>query len=125
MIKEVKKTVILGATENRMRYAYVAAEMFDERNIPFIPVGIKKGHVFGKEILDLKEKPEIRDVHTITLYIGPQNQVEWYDYIISLKPKRIIFNPGTENPELMSLAKENGIQVCQACNLVLLSTGQF
>ena len=125
MIKEEKKTVILGATENRMRYAYVAAEMFDERNIPFIPVGIKKGYVFGKEILDLKEKPEIRDVHTITLYIGPQNQVEWYDYIISLKPKRIIFNPGTENQELMALAKENGILVCQACNLVLLSTGQF
>lgn len=125
MNNQDKKTVILGATENRMRYAYVAAEMFDERNIPFIPVGIKKGKVFGKEILDLKTKPEIKDVHTVTLYIGPQNQVEWYDYIISLKPQRIIFNPGTENPELMSLAKENGIQVCQACNLVLLSTGQF
>jgi uncharacterized protein len=125
MNKEVKKTVILGATENRMRYAYVAAEMFDERNIPFIPVGIKKGKIFGQEILDLRTKPEIKDVHTVTLYIGPQNQEEWYDYIISLKPQRIIFNPGTENPELMSLAKENGIQVCQACNLVLLSTGQF
>jgi uncharacterized protein len=125
MNKEVKKTVILGATENRMRYAYVAAEMFDERNIPFIPVGIKKGKIFGQKILDLRTKPEIKDVHTVTLYIGPQNQEEWYDYIISLKPQRIIFNPGTENPELMSLAKENGIQVCQACNLVLLSTGQF
>jgi predicted CoA-binding protein len=125
MNKQVKKTVILGATENRMRYAYVAAEMFDERNIPFIPVGIKKGKIFGQEILDLRTKPEIKDVHTVTLYIGPQNQEEWYDYIISLKPQRIIFNPGTENPELMSLAKENGIQVCQACNLVLLSTGQF
>jgi predicted CoA-binding protein len=125
MNKEDKKTVILGATENRMRYAYVAAEMFDERNIPFIPVGIKKGKIFGQDILDLRTKPEIKDVHTVTLYIGPQNQVEWYDYIISLKPQRIIFNPGTENPELMSLAKENGIQVCQACNLVLLSTGQF
>jgi predicted CoA-binding protein len=120
-----KKTVIFGATENRTRYAYVAAEMFAERNIPFIPVGIKKGEVFGKKILDLKEKPEIEGVHTITLYIGPQNQVEWYDYIISLKPKRIIFNPGTENPELMGLAEKNGIQVCRACNLVLLSTGQF
>jgi uncharacterized protein len=125
MNKQVKKTVILGATENRMRYAYVAAEMFDERNIPFIPVGIKKGKIFGQEILDLRTKPEIKDVHTVTLYIGPQNQEEWYDYIISLKPQRIIFNPGTGNPELMSLAKENGIQVCQACNLVLLSTGQF
>lgn len=125
MNKQDKKTVILGATENRMRYAYVAAEMFDERNIPFIPVGIKKGKIFGQDILDLRTKPEIKDVHTVTLYIGPKNQVEWYDYIISLKPQRIIFNPGTENQELMTLAKENGIQVCQACNLVLLSTGQF
>jgi uncharacterized protein len=125
MIKEERKTVILGATENRTRYAYVAAEMFAERKIPFVPVGIKKGEVFGEKILDLKDKPEIVGVHTITLYIGPHNQVEWYDYIISLKPKRIIFNPGTENPELMELAEKNGIQVCRACNLVLLSTGQF
>jgi uncharacterized protein len=125
MIKEEKKTVILGATENRNRYAFVAAEMFAERNIPFVPVGIKKGEVFGKQILDLKERPEIEGVHTITLYIGPHNQAEWYDYIISLKPKRIIFNPGTENPELMELAEKNGIQVCRACNLVLLSTGQY
>jgi uncharacterized protein len=125
MIKEEKKTVILGATENRTRYAFVAAEMFAERSIPFIPIGIKKGEIFGKQILDLKEKPEIEGVHTITLYIGPHNQVEWYDYINSLKPKRIIFNPGTENPELMELAKKNGIEVCIACNLVLLSTGQY
>lgn len=120
-----KKTVILGATTNPMRYAYVAAEMFAERNIPFVPVGIKEGVVFGQEILNLREKPIIPDVHTVTLYLGPQNQVEWYDYILSLKPKRIIFNPGTENHELIDLANKNGIQACQACNLVLLSTGQF
>lgn len=125
MSKEVKKTVILGATTNPMRYAYVAAEMFAERQIPFVPVGIKEGEVFGEKILNLREKPIVPDVHTVTLYLGPQNQVEWYDYILSLKPQRIIFNPGTENPELYDLAKKNGIQVCQACNLVLLSTGQF
>jgi predicted CoA-binding protein len=120
-----KKTVILGASTNPERYAYLAAEMLAERKIPFVPVGIKKGEVFGQPILDLKEKPLVPDVHTVTLYLGPQNQKEWYDYILSLQPKRIIFNPGTENPEFYDLAKSHGIEVCRACNLVLLSTGQF
>ncbi len=125
MNKQEKRTVILGASTNPMRYAYLAAEMFAERKIPFIPVGIKKGKVFGEEILDLREKPSIDNVHTITLYLGPTNQKEWYNYIISLQPKRIIFNPGTENQELMDLSRSNNIETCRACNLVLLSTGQF
>ncbi|PSL07080.1 CoA-binding protein [Cecembia rubra] len=120
-----KKTVILGASANPERYAYLAAEMLTERNIPFVPVGIKKGDVFGQSILEIKEKPHIPDVHTVTLYIGPHNQPEWYDYIFSLNPQRIIFNPGTENPELYDLAKSKGIDVWKACNLVLLRTGQF
>lgn len=125
MKMQEKKTVILGASTNPERYAYLAAEMFNERKVPFVPVGIKKGEVFGQSILDLKEKPEVPDVHTVTLYLGPQNQPEWYDYILSLNPQRIIFNPGTENPELYRIAKSKGIEVCIACNLVLLSTGQF
>lgn len=125
MSMQEKKTVILGASTNSMRYAYLAAEMFAERKIPFIPVGIKKGNVFGKEILDLRQEPAIDNVHTVTLYLGPANQKEWYDYIISLQPQRIIFNPGTENQELMDLARSKNIETCRACNLVLLSTGQF
>lgn len=121
----MKKTVILGATDNPTRYAYTAASMLDRNQIEFVPVGIKSGLVFGRPILDLRAKPLIPDVETITLYIGPQNQQEWYDYIISLKPKRIIFNPGTENPELEKMAREQGIQVWPACTLVLLSTGQY
>ncbi|WP_373524210.1 CoA-binding protein [Aquiflexum sp.] len=121
----MKKTVIIGASNNPSRYAYVAASMFSEKAFPFVPVGIKKGQLFGEEILDLRLKPAIQDVHTVTLYLGPQNQVEWYEYIISLHPKRIIFNPGTENDEFMKISRENGIEVCRACNLVLLSTGQF
>lgn len=121
----MKKTVIIGASNNPGRYAYVAAKMFSQRSIPFVPLGIKKGQLFGEEILDLRLKPNIEDVHTVTLYLGPDNQVEWYDYILSLNPKRIIFNPGTENWEFMELAKKNGIEVSPACNLVLLSTGQF
>lgn len=121
----MKKTVILGATDNPTRYAFTAASMLDRLKFDFIPVGIKTGEVFGKPILDLRTRPAISDVDTVTLYIGPQNQPEWYDYILSLKPKRIIFNPGTENPELEKLAKAQGIQVWPACTLVLLSTGQY
>lgn len=120
-----KKTLIVGATTNPSRYAYYAASMFSERDMEFVPIGIKKGQVFGREILDLKEQPPLNGVHTITLYIGPQHQEEWIDYLLSLKPKRIIFNPGTENPEFFRRAKDQGVEVVPACNLVMLSTGQF
>lgn len=119
------KTVILGASTNPGRYSYFAAEMFSERNLDFVPVGLKKGELFGKGILDIRQKPHVEDVHTVTLYLGTTNQVEYYDYILSLNPKRIIFNPGTENPDLMELARKNNIEVWPACNLVLLSTGQY
>jgi uncharacterized protein len=121
----MKKTVIIGATTNPSRYAFTAAQMLTQKNIEFVPLGIKKGEIFGKEILDLNTKPKIENVDTVTLYLGSQNQKEWLDYIVSLKPKRIIFNPGTENPELYQLAKSNGIQYLNACTLVMLSTGQF
>jgi predicted CoA-binding protein len=122
---ESKMTLIVGATTNPTRYAYAAAGMFDERNLEFIPIGIKKGEIFGKEILDLRLKPEFKNIHTITLYIGPSHQDEWMDYLIGLKPKRIIFNPGTENLDFFKLAEAAGIEVVPACNLVMLSTGQF
>lgn len=121
----IKRTVIIGASNNPSRYSYLAAGMFSERDIPVIPIGIKTGILFGNTILNIKEKPKIEDVDTVTLYLGPQNQIEWYDYILSLKPKRIIFNPGTENSEFEKLAKEKGIETWEACTLVLMSTGQY
>jgi uncharacterized protein len=121
----MKKTVIIGATPNSQRYAYIAAEMLTDYGHEIVPVGIKKGAVFGKPILDLREKPQIDDVHTITLYIGPQHQPEWYDYILQLQPKRIIFNPGTENQELMQKAKEAGIEPVIGCTLVMLRSSSF
>lgn len=120
-----KKTLIVGATPNPSRYAYLAAKMFSERGLEFIPIGIKKGQVFGKEILDLRAKPDLKNIDTITLYIGPDHQEEWMDYLLSLEPKRIIFNPGSENPEFFRKAQNAGIEVLPACNLVMLSTGQF
>lgn len=119
------KTVIIGATPNQSRYAFMAAEMLNQYKHEMVPVGIKSGEVFGKTILDIRKKPAIDDVHTVTLYIGPQHQPEWYDYILSLKPKRIIFNPGTENSEFEKLAEDHEIEVLEACTLVMLRTGQY
>lgn len=120
-----KVTLLVGATTNPSRYAYFAASRFADAALPFIPIGIKSGEVFGKEILDLRSKPDLPNIHTITLYIGPANQEEWIDYLISLSPKRIIFNPGTENPLFFQKAKSEGIQVLQACTLVMLRTDQY
>lgn len=121
----MKKTVIIGATDNPDRAAYHASEMLTAYKHEIVPVGINKGNLLGKEILDLRKKPEINAVDTVTLYIGTQRQPEWYDYILSLHPKRIIFNPGTENPEFEKLAEENGIEATEGCTMVMLRSGQF
>lgn len=120
-----KKTVVVGATPNQSRYAYLAANMLREYDHEVVPLGIKQGEVAGKEILDIRKKPAINGVDTVTLYIGPRHQPEWYDYLLSLKPKRIIFNPGTENEEFEQLVEANGIEALQACTLVLLRSHQF
>jgi predicted CoA-binding protein len=121
----MKKTVIVGASTNPGRYAYMAADSLISYKHEIVPIGIKKGTIFGKPILNIVERPAIADVDTVTLYIGPRHQPEWYDYLIGLKPKRIIFNPGTENAEFEKKAEEAGIQTLEACTLVMLRTGQY
>ena len=120
-----KKTVIIGASTNPARYSYLAAEMLSDQGHEIVPVGIRKGAVFGVNILDIRQRPEIRDVDTVTLYIGPRHQPEWYDYILSLKPRRVIFNPGTENDAFINLVKDKGYEAIEACSLVMLRTGQY
>lgn len=120
-----KKTVIIGATTNPSRYAYIAAGMLTDYHHDIIPIGIKKGEVFGQPILDIAQRPSVSDVDTVTLYIGPQHQPEYYDYILSLKPKRVIFNPGTENPEFENRVEESGAEALEACTLVLLRSNQY
>jgi predicted CoA-binding protein len=119
------KTVIIGATPNPSRYAFMAAQTLKNYKHEFVPIGIKKGDVQGQAILDINDKPAVKDVDTITMYIGPQRQPLWYDYILSLKPRRIIFNPGSENDELTKLAEAQGIEVLEACTLVMLRTNQY
>ena len=121
----MKKTVIIGATTNPGRYAYLAARMLSEYNHEIVPVGIKEGAVFGKEILDIFERPPVDDVHTVTLYLGPKKQPDYYQYILGMKPKRIIFNPGTENDEFIRLAEKQGVEALEGCTLVMLRSGEF
>lgn len=119
----MKKTLIIGASPDPSRYAYKAAHMLTGRGHEIVNIGIKKGEVAGIEI----ERPAdiYKDIDTITLYIGPATQPHYYDYIVATKPQRVIFNPGTENPELETLLDENNIAYTEACTLVLLSTGQY
>lgn len=120
---EQRKTLVLGATENPGRYANIAINRLVSHNVPTVAIGLRKGSVAGVEIKT--EKFPFPDVHTVTLYLGPPRQVEYYDYIVSLQPQRVIFNPGTENPEFFRILKENNIQVEVACTLVMLSTRQY
>ena len=123
MESQNKKTLILGATPNTGRYANLAANRLVRSGHSIVNVGLKSGEAAGVPI----EKP-LRihdDIDTITLYVGPQHQPELYDYILKTHPKRIIFNPGTENSELRQMANDKGIETEYACTLVLLSVGDY
>ena len=120
-----KLTLIVGATPNASRYAFSAAEFLKEAHIPFIPLSIKKGEVLGEKILDLREKPDLEGIHTITLYLNESHQKQWEDYLLSLNPKRIIFNPGAENFSFAEKARKKGIEALNACTLVMINSGQY
>lgn len=118
-----KKTMVLGASDNPGRYSYLAVQRLRAHGHPVIAIGKKEGKVADVPIH--KGPSEASGVDTVTLYLNPQNQMPYYDYILQMHPKRIIFNPGTENPELIKKAKENNIEPVIACTLVMLSTGQY
>lgn len=113
----------MGASEKTDRYSNKAIRDLRKHGHPVIAVGLRKGQVLDVPIE--KEYPSNVTVNTVTLYLNPSNQRPHYDFIVGLKPQRIIFNPGTENPELADLAEDAGIETIEACTLVMLSTGQF
>lgn len=118
-----KKTVVIGASPNKSRYSYKAVSLLQKYNHEVVPIGIRKGKIEGLEII--LGNPVIENVDSVTLYVGQQRQPEYYDYILSLKPKRIIFNPGTENAEFYKIAKDNEISIVVDCTLVMLHSGTF
>lgn len=118
-----KNTLVLGASNNPQRYSYLAMHRLKAHGHPVFAIGKKEGSVNNIDIVT--GTPPFKDIHTVTLYLNPTNQKPYYDYILSLAPKRIIFNPGTENDELVSLAEEKGIKVMDACTLVMLSVNQY
>ncbi|MCF4101005.1 CoA-binding protein [Gillisia sp. M10.2A] len=118
-----KKTLVLGASMNPSRYSNIAIKRLVSFQHPAVAVGLKNGEVEGVEITN--EQKDFDGIDTITLYLNAQRQKEYYDYILSLEPKRVIFNPGTENPELYKLLRANKIHFESACTLVMLSTNQY
>ena len=121
--KMKKNTLVIGASLKEVRYSNKAIHKLKEHDIPVYAIGLRKGTVAEVEIIN--EKVNFKDVDTVTLYLNPKRQEEYYQYIIELKPKRVIFNPGTENIPFMNLLKENNIESEVACTLVLLSTNQY
>ncbi len=119
----MKKTVVLGASENPERYSYLAVEKLKKYGHPVIAIGNKEGKIGDTPIITAH--PAEEGIDTVTLYLNPQLQKSYYPYIFSLHPKRIIFNPGTENEELVALAKAKNIESKEACTLVMLGTGQY
>jgi predicted CoA-binding protein len=117
------KTVILGASPNPVRFSHKAVKSLLRHEKEVVAVGFRGGLIAEEEIL--VGTPKIDNVHTVSIYIGSSRQTEFYDYIISLKPQRVIFNPGTVNPEFMGMLKNNGIEPVSACMLVMLSEGEF
>lgn len=122
-MSEIKKTLVLGASDNPSRYSYLAVNRLRSHGHPVVAIG-KKNSMVADVPIEI-EKKHWDNIDTITLYLNPAHQQEYYDYILSLKPRRLIFNPGAENDELAELAANNGIKPIEACTLVLLSTHQY
>lgn len=120
-----KTTLLIGASENPSRMSNMVTQEMRSRGIPVLAVGARTGQIGDVEIHKNPEDFEGAEVHTVGMYINPSLQPQYYDFILGLKPKRIFFNPGTENPELMRLARAQGIQAMDACMMVALTLSNY
>jgi predicted CoA-binding protein len=118
-----KKTLVVGASENPERYSYLATKLLVAHGHPVSCIGLKPGYIDDTTIVT--GEPDLKDIHTITLYVNPSAQHALIPYLFSLNPRRIIFNPGTENEAFTMVAKQKEIETMDACTLVLLNTGQY
>ena len=119
----MKKTLVIGASENTTRYSNMAIHRLRSVGIEVCAIGLKQGIVGDVKIET--GLPFFSDIHTVTMYVGEKNQSNFYDYIESLQPKRVIFNPGAENEQFAARLRKKNIEVLEACTLVMLSTGQY
>ena len=119
----MKKTLVIGASLNPLRYSYKAIHRLVDKSHPVVAIGLRLGEVSGVNII--KENKPFEGINTVTLYLNPKRQVAFYDYIVSLNPKRVLFNPGTENSEFYKILNKNNIEYEEACTLVLLSINQY
>jgi len=119
----MKKTLVLGASPNPLRFSHKMVKSLVRHNTEVVAVGFREGEISGIKIQT--GTPLFKDIHTVSLYIGPKSQPAIYDYVLSLLPKRIIFNPGTINNEFMELAQKNNIEVVTDCALIMLSSGNY
>ena len=117
------KTLVFGASPNPSRYSNIAVKRLVENEIETEAFGVRPGIVSGIQINNKLD--DFQNIDTITMYVNPKRQQEYYHQILDLKPRRVIFNPGTENQEFQNILEEEGIQVENACTLVLLATGQY
>lgn len=118
-----KKTLVLGASLNPERFSYMAVRKLKYNNIPVVAVGLREGEINGVRVE--KPFPLFEDIHTVTIYIGTKNLVSYYDYIIGLKPRRVIFNPGTESPGFSETLSAGGVEVVTACTLIMISNNLY
>jgi uncharacterized protein len=123
MLPASKKTLVLGASSNPARYSFLAINKLREHNHPVIAIGKRPAQVADVPV-QVKTTPNA-DLDTVSIYLNKDNQKNYYDYILSQHPRRVIFNPGAENPEFEMILADKGIKVMEACTLVLLSTGQY
>lgn len=123
MSGELRKTLVVGASVKPERYSYKAIEMLTGKDFPTLAYGLREAEVLGVHIK--KDWESFEDIDTVTLYVNPKRQEDIIPEILKLKPRRIIFNPGTENSDFYKLAKENNIDILEACTLVMISTGQY
>lgn len=119
----MKKTVVIGASTNLDRYSNLVIHRLRAKGHPVVAIGNRTGTIADVDILT--EKEPLEGVHTVSLYLSAKRQPEYYDYIVSLNPERVIFNPGTENPEFYDILLQNNIKVDVACSMVLLATDQY
>ena len=118
-----KKTLVMGASPNPLRYANKAVRRLLSNGYEVVAIGKREVEIEGVKVI--KGKPPIKGIHTITMYLGPENQEEYLDYIISLNPVRIIFNPGTYNKKLEDMAEAAGIETIEDCTLIMLDSDDY